>query len=312
MNERGITAVKLIATHLVLVSGLTAATFFIKQDAYLTLIITQTVLLILIFTGYWEFFRPGFKSGFVLMIEILLVISAVHRINAGEPHNFVPVFTILPGLVELYLLFILSKILIVIFRKERENLEIAFPFKEGNFLITDGGNSAISRMMNYHFHSRVHRQRKTNRSMLHATDIVRLNTGKFKFISLVNEDYLLFGQEIFSPMEGKIIKVVNNIDDNESFSGNYPYNTGNTVVIKKGNYYMLLGHLKKGTIVVNEGDSVKKEEIIGCAGNSGMSERPHLHMQLVRSDDDNYWSGTGISMTFRGRNLYKNRKIILK
>jgi hypothetical protein len=312
MGERSRIALKLIATHLVFISGLTAATFFIRQDNYMTLYIAQTFLIILFFAGYWEFFSSGFKSVFLLMIEIVLIISIVLRTDDGKMLQFIPMMVILLGLTELYLLSVLIKILIVILKRERESLEITFPFKGGIYLITDGGNSGISRMMNYHFHSRVHRQRKTNRSMLHATDVVRLNTGKFKFIPLVNEEYLVFNQQVFCPMEGKVIKVVNNIDDNESFSGNYPYNTGNTVVIKKGNYYMLLGHLKKGSIVVCEGDSVEKDEIVGRAGNSGMSERPHLHMQLIRSEDDNYWSGTGISMTYKGRNLYKNRKIILK
>ena len=148
--------------------------------------------------------------------------------------------------------------------------------------------------------------------MLHATDLVKLSFGKFKFMPLKNEDYPVYNQEIFCPMEGKVIKVINNMDDNEPFSGDYPYNTGNTVVLRNNNYYLLLGHLKKGSIVVREGETVNKNELIGRAGNSGMSERPHLHMQLMRSKDDNYWFGTGISMTYKGRNLYKNRRIKIK
>ena len=44
------------------------------------------------------------------------------------------------------------------------------------------------------------------------------------------------------------MKVVDGIPDNEPWSGNYPYNTGNTVVIQKDDYYLLLGHLKKDSI----------------------------------------------------------------
>jgi len=47
----------------------------------------------------------------------------------------------------------------------------------------------------------------------------------------------------------------------------------------------------------------------GKAGNSGMSERPHIHMQLMKCEGDDYWKGLGISMQFRGKNLYKNRLI---
>jgi murein DD-endopeptidase MepM/ murein hydrolase activator NlpD len=102
---------------------------------------------------------------------------------------------------------------------------------------------------------------------------------------------------------------VNDIPDNEPWSGNYPYNTGNTVVIQKDNYFLLLGHLKKDSIRVKEGDDVRCGEPIASAGNSGYSERPHLHMQLIKSESPNYWGGTGISIRYKNRNLYKNRPL---
>jgi hypothetical protein len=50
-------------------------------------------------------------------------------------------------------------------------------------------------------------------------------------------------------------------------------------------------------------------DFIAEAGNSGYSERPHIHIQLINSSTDNYWSGTGISIQYRRKNLYKNRLI---
>jgi hypothetical protein len=312
MSERMTTVLKLFASHVGLISGITAATFIMKQNSFLSLLIAQTSLFILYFTGYWEFFGSGLKTGFLLVIEILLIVSAFIRIIGGGFSPIAPILTILSGLLEFYLLFVLIKILMVIFREEKESVEIVFPFRDGIYLVTDGGNSRISRMMNYHFHSGIHRQKMTHGSMLHATDLVKLSLGKFKFMPLKNEDYPVYNQEVFCPMEGKVIKVINNMDDNGPFSGDYPYNTGNTVVLRNNNYYLLLGHLKKGSIVVREGETVNKNELIGRAGNSGMSERPHLHMQLMRSKEDNYWFGKGISMTYKGRNLYKNRRIKIK
>ena len=99
------------------------------------------------------------------------------------------------------------------------------------------------------------------------------------------------------------------IEDNVPFSGKYPYNTGNTIVIKNENIYLLLGHLKKDSIHVKEGDYIHKDILLGEIGNSGWTERPHLRMQLIESDNQNYWRGVGICMKFRNKNLYKNRKI---
>ena len=110
-------------------------------------------------------------------------------------------------------------------------------------------------------------------------------------------------------MDGKIIKVENTIDDNVPFIGTYPYNTGNTVVIKNANYYFLLGHLKKGSITVSNGKIVKAGDLIGQIGNSGYSERPHLHMQLIESDSENFWLGKGICIRVNGKNLFKNRVV---
>jgi hypothetical protein len=142
------------------------------------------------------------------------------------------------SLAELYLLFMLGKVIWVIVGDDKENVEIEFPFRDGAYLITDGGNSKISRLMNYHFHSPVHKRKKTNRSMLYATDIART-----------------------------------------------------------------------GSITVKPGDTVTVSDKLGESGNSGMSERPHLHMQLIKCDGDDYWKGEGINMQFRGKNLYKNRLI---
>jgi hypothetical protein len=50
--------------------------------------------------------------------------------------------------------------------------------------------------------------------------------------------------------------------------------------------------------------------MLAMAGNSGMSERPHIHMQIIKSISANYWSGEGISMVFHGINLYKNKTIL--
>ncbi|MGC1390838.1 MAG: M23 family metallopeptidase [Bacteroidales bacterium] len=213
------------------------------------------------------------------------------------------------AIIQIWILFLLIKIIIVIFRSEKGAVQIEFPFKQGSYLITDGGNSRISRLMNYHFYSPVHKKKKTNLSMLFATDIAKIgNSGKL-FLPPRNEDYPIFEENVFSPVDGVVYKVENGIDDNIPFCGNYPYNTGNTIIIRKDNNYLLLGHLKKDSILVHTGDNINADQVVAKAGNSGYSERPHLHMQLIHSTTENYWMGKGISIQFKKKNLYKNRVI---
>lgn len=110
-------------------------------------------------------------------------------------------------------------------------------------------------------------------------------------------------------MDGEVVKVENNIPDNTPYSGDYPYSTGNTIVIKKENLYLLLGHLQQKSILVHQGDRVKVNDIIARAGNSGMSEMPHIHLQLMESNSENYWKGKGVNISFEGKPVYKNKVI---
>lgn len=64
--------------------------------------------------------------------------------------------------------------------------------------------------------------------------------------------------------------------------------------------------------MVEAGDNVNAGDILAAAGNSGYSERPHIHMQLINSLTENFWQGLGISIQFKMKNLYKNRVINIK
>jgi hypothetical protein len=309
MNDRFKIGIKLIVSHIFLVTGLLIVSAFIPDCNFMFILIAQTVLLILYFAGYWEFFGLKFKWIFCSSLELVLIMIFVYKL-LNRPDNPVNIFLpVILSVMELYLLAELVKIFIVIMKKDKSSTEIAFPFKNGIYLVTDGGNSRISRLMNYHYYSVTHKKKKTNKSMLYATDIVRIDNKKYKWLPLENSDYPIFNENVYSPMDGIIAKVVNGIPDNEPYAGNYPYNTGNTVVIQKDNYFLLLGHLKNDSIVVSEGDTIHTNEIIGSAGNSGWTERPHLHMQLIESNSTNYWYGTGICITFNNKNLFKNRLI---
>src|ERR1035438_1572772 len=311
MNERTNIALKLIMIHIVIPIIISISTLFITGDSYLFFSCTQTVLLILFLTGYWEFFSSNFKTKFFAALEIILVIFFIHKISSQVDSGNNLLFLLILSLLQGWLLFILIKVFIVKYKNDKTKLEIEFPLRNGKYLITDGGNSKISRLMNYHYYSAIHKKNKTNNSMIYATDVVKIGKRIARFLPKQNEDYMIYNENIYSPMEGKVVKVENSINDNEPYIGKYPYNTGNTIVIQNGIYYFLLGHLKKGSVIVKEGELVKRSDLLGQVGNSGFSERPHLHMQLIVSNSENYWTGIGICIQYKGKNIYKNRIIKL-
>jgi murein DD-endopeptidase MepM/ murein hydrolase activator NlpD len=57
---------------------------------------------------------------------------------------------------------------------------------------------------------------------------------------------------------------------------------GNNVIIDHGNgEFSFCAHMKMGSVQVKTGDSVKAGQVIGLLGNSGNSDAPHLHYQLM-------------------------------
>jgi hypothetical protein len=308
MSERANITLKLFGTHILLVPFLIVLSLVMSTQSLLLLSVSVTVLIITFFTGYWEFFNVKFKWTYTISLTAVIILMFIWQIESHQ-QNLNGIVFILLSLLQLYLIFHLVKIWFTIFEKGQNPFEIEFPLNNGKYLITDGGNSKVSRLMNYHYYSPIHKKNKTNRSMLYATDLVKITESREKLLPENNEDYPIFSENVYSPMEGTVFKIVNGISDNKPFSGNYPYNTGNTIVIKNNDYYFLLGHLKFDSIQVNEGDRVSKGHCIAKIGNSGWTERPHLHMQLIKSENENYWNGVGVCIKYKNKNLYKNRII---
>ena len=95
------------------------------------------------------------------------------------------------------------------------------------------------------------------------------------------EEYFAFNKPILAPADGIIEEVVNHVDDNLVGEVDLNDNWGNSVVIRHGyQLYTQLSHMKKGSVSVKAGDSVKQGEVIGKCGNSGRSPVPHLHFQV--------------------------------
>ena len=146
--------------------------------------------------------------------KLLIIVLLYHKLSLPSLISAGWITLLIFGLLLTYLIFQLIKILIVIFVRDNYAIEIDFPLKNGKYLITDGGNSKVSRLMNYHFYSPIHRRKGTNNSMKYATDIVRIDSYKKTFLPPENQDYPIFGNKVYSPINGTIVKIENEIEDN--------------------------------------------------------------------------------------------------
>lgn len=114
------------------------------------------------------------------------------------------------------------------------------------------------------------------------------------------EDTLSWSSPIFSPVDGIVVashdiekdrKKISFLYDLISLLINKPKVSdgfgafgGNHIMIRTGDVFVLLCHLKQGSSKVRKGDVVKVGQHLGEVGNSGSSIQPHLHVQVMSND----------------------------
>ena len=112
------------------------------------------------------------------------------------------------------------------------------------------------------------------------------------------EDFPAFDAAVHAPADGTVVRVHDRRRDHRSRNswpwlfGSILENTlrelkgpsgllGNHVVIDVGGAYVLLGHLRQGSILVSRGDRVRVGQLVGRCGNSGACTEPQVRMQLM-------------------------------
>ena len=126
-----------------------------------------------------------------------------------------------------------------------------------------------------------------------------------------NELSETFGRALISPVQGTVVSVVDGVVDNDgqrSFprrslaeaTRNPRWFFGNHVVIDGGRgAFVLLAHLKNGSVVVRPGMAVNEGDPIAEAGNSGNTILPHVHIQVMDGADPAGASVSGIPALFK-------------
>jgi murein DD-endopeptidase len=108
----------------------------------------------------------------------------------------------------------------------------------------------------------------------------------------VNSNWYSYGQELLAVADGVVVSTKDGVIENTPGSGAYAVTVtvetaaGNYVVIDIGKgRHAVYAHLKPGGLLVKVGDKVKKGQVIGFIGNSGISDAPHLHFHVGDSKD---------------------------
>jgi hypothetical protein len=150
-----------------------------------------------------------------------------------------------------------------------DSVTLAAPFR-GEWYVLQGGRSAL---VNHHF---------PVPGQSHALDLVRLENGKEERGDPNRlESYAAFGQPLFAPAEGRVVRVVNDRPDMAIGKTDLVQLVGNHVIIEIApDRYVMMAHIKKGSVSVRAGEHVERGQAIAACGNSGNTTAPHLHLQV--------------------------------
>lgn len=120
------------------------------------------------------------------------------------------------------------------------------------------------------------------------------------------EDYGIYGVQVISPVSGTIIDaydgeedVIPGTDKAKTMIGNYVY-----IRLDKTKTYIVMAHLKKGSLKVKKGEHVEEGTVMAEVGNSGNSSEPHLHIHHQRQDPSktSMFLSEGLPLYFRSIN----------
>lgn len=102
------------------------------------------------------------------------------------------------------------------------------------------------------------------------------------------EDYSCYGVSVVAPIAGTVVSAHDGEPDEipSVVSNNFTAPTGNHVfiLIEETNTYLVIAHLKNGSVAVATGDIVEEGQVIGECGNSGNTSEPHIHIHHQRQD----------------------------
>lgn len=259
----------------------------------------STILIIvwLFLSGSWDWI--GYYLRFIWIILLIIVIirswiktkALPFRIEFnGKQKLTMGIYIVLLLVFGMYNFFVISS-----YTTEEKAIELSFPLKNGTYYVGQGGNHV---QMNYH---------NAYPSQKYAIDIVKLNRLGTRANGLYPkniEKYEIFNDELFSPCYGKVVEMKDHLPDLTPPDTNPENPEGNYLALSCDgeDAIVYIAHMKKGSVVVEEGSKVQEGQKIGNVGNSGNTTEPHLHIHAEKD-------GKGIPILFDGRFLVRNHLV---
>lgn len=116
------------------------------------------------------------------------------------------------------------------------------------------------------------------------------------------ESYGCYGLPVLAPADSTVAKVhIGEADqDPSTYVPVFDQPAGNWVALELDTgTYLILAHLKPGSVAVGAGDTVREGQALGACGNSGNTSEPHVHVHHQRQFPEVFGVAEGLPLFFR-------------
>ncbi|MCU0546206.1 MAG: M23 family metallopeptidase [Oscillatoriaceae cyanobacterium Prado104] len=191
-------------------------------------------------------------------------------------------------------------------------VELAFPLKDGNYLIVNGGSNLRINAHMKTLDETVPRFR-AYRGQSYGIDIIQIDAFGLRANGIVPTDptaYQIYGKPVLAPCSGKIVQAVDGFPDLKIPQTDLVNRAGNHVVLRCNDIDVLLAHFRSQSLLVQPGIEVRVGDRLAEVGNSGASDEPHLHISAQRPGTPGQpFSGEPLPMRFDGRYLIRGDRM---
>lgn len=143
----------------------------------------------------------------------------------------------------------------------------------------------------------------------YGVDLIKVKECRLRASGLMPEDptrYLTFGTPVLAPCAGRVVLAEGGRPDMPVPQVDEGYPVGNHVLLRCGNYDILLPHFRQGSLRVAVADGLALGQQIAEIGDSGESSDLHLHTHAqMQGTPDVPFGGVPVPIRLAGRFLVR-------
>lgn len=195
-----------------------------------------------------------------------------------------------------------------------EIINLASPLGPGTYLVANGG-AALSLNAHYEVLDTSILAHRPWRGEAYGVDLVAIDRWGLRADGIIPIDpshYFIFGRPVVAPCAGRVTVADDGFPDMNVPEVDPVNLGGNHIFLRCGRVDIVLGHFRKGSLVVHVGQVLATGDKIAEAGNSGNTSEPHLHIHAqLPGTAAQPFSGTPLPIRINGRFLVRNERLVV-